>query len=75
MPKSPEPFFNVRHVEEVEGEEEANKYLDLGWNLLKILAAKRGGPDYGFEEIAVYCLGWCSSRDPNYPDKEENSEV
>jgi len=47
--------------------------LDLGWNLLKVLVAKRGGSDYGFEEVAVCCLGWYSSRDPNYPDKEENS--
>lgn len=62
MPKSSEPFFNVRVIEEVEGKEKVNKFLELGWKLLgPPLVKKKGHPDVGFEDVPLYCLGWCSA--------------
>jgi len=65
MEVSPEPLFNVRKVKEVSDMDQANKYLDLGWKLLKVVAIKR---DDEVGEVLVYCLGWCSGgQDPKYP--------
>jgi len=67
MKVSSELLFNVRKVEEVSGMDEANKYLGLGWKLLKVIAVKI---DVKMGDVAVYCLGWCfRNEDPKYPEQ------
>ena len=64
-----ESLYNVKKIEEIKSKEEVNRYLELGWKLLKI-AEERETDEGGYYNVVIYCIGWYSSEEPKYPKKE-----
>ena len=65
-----ESLVNVRKIEEIKSKEEANRYLELGWKLLKI-AEEREKDEGGYYNVVIYCVGWYSSEEPKYLKKQK----
>ena len=62
------PYYNVKKLEEIKSKEEVNRYLELGWKLLKI-AEKRETDKDGRYNAVIFYVGWCSSEEPKYPEE------
>jgi hypothetical protein len=65
-----ESLVNVKKIEEIKSKEEANRYLELGWKLLKI-AEEREKDEGGYYNVVIYCVGWYSSEEPKYSKKQK----
>ena len=65
-----ESLVNVKKIEEIKGKEEVNRYLELGWKLLKI-AKERETDEGGYYNTVIYCVGWYSSEEPKYPEEKK----
>ena len=71
MSENLESLVNVKKIEEIKSKEEVNRYLELGWKLLKI-TEKRETDEGGYHNNAViYCVGWYSSEEPKYPEEKK----
>lgn len=66
MSEKLESLYNVKKIEEIKNKEEVNRYLELGWKLLKI-AEERETDEGGYYNAVIYCIGWYSSEKPKYP--------
>ena len=65
-----ESLVNVKKIEEIKSKEEVNRYLELGWKLLKI-AEERETDEGGYYNAVIYCVGWYSSKEPKYPEEKK----
>lgn len=65
-----ESLVNVKKIEEIKSKEEVNRYLELGWKLLKI-AEERETDEGGYYNAVIYCVGWYSSEEPKYPEEKK----
>ncbi len=65
-----ESLVNVKKIEEIKSKEEVNRYLKLGWKLLKI-AEERETDEGGYYNAVIYCVGWYSSEEPKYPEEKK----
>jgi len=65
-----ESSVNVKKIEEIKSKEEVNRYLELGWKLLKI-AEERETDAGGYYNAVIYCVGWHSSEEPKYPEEKK----
>jgi hypothetical protein len=63
-----ESLVNVKKIEEIKSKKEVNRYLELGWKLLKI-AKERETDEGGYYNAVIYCVGWYSSEKPKYPEE------
>ena len=70
MSENLESLYNVKKIEEIKSKEEVNKYLELGWKLLKI-AEERETAEGGYYNAVIYFVGWYSSEEPKYPEKQK----
>jgi hypothetical protein len=70
MSENTEPLYNAKKLEEIKNKEEANRYLELGWKLLKI-AEERETDEGGYYNAVIYCVGWFSSEEPKYPGEKK----
>ena len=70
MSENPEPLYNAKKLEEIKSKEEVNRYLELGWKLLKI-AEERETDEGGYYNAVIYCVGWFSSEEPKYPGEKK----
>ena len=68
-----ESLVNVKKIEEIKSKEEVNRYLELGWKLLKI-AEERETDEGGYYNAVIYCVGWYSLEEPKYPE-EKKTEI
>jgi len=65
-----ESLVNVKKIEEIKSKEEVNRYLELGWKLLKI-AEERETDEGGYYNAVIYCVGWYSPEEPKYPEEKK----
>ena len=61
-------YIDRNKLEEIKNKEEVNRYLKLGWKLLKI-AEERETDEGGYYNAVIYCVGWYSSEEPKYPEE------
>jgi len=65
-----ESLVNVKKIEEIKSKEEVNRYLELGWKLLKI-AEERETDEGGYYNAVIFFVGWYSSEEPKYPEEKK----
>lgn len=70
MSENLESLVNVKKLEEIKSKEEVDRYLELGWKLLKI-AEERETDEGGWYNAVIFYVGWYSSEEPKYPEEKK----
>lgn len=63
----------VRAVVEIGNSEEANRFLDQGWQLLSVIQGNARDPDEG--SSLLYVLGWTKTIPAPYPEDPRHQEL